>query len=53
MINRSFSTHTTTMMNNSGTYKTSTGLVGLAVDLDALNTVYNLSQDVLESVKVK
>ena len=31
------------------TYKTSTGIVGLAVDVDALNT---LSEKVLESVKV-
>lgn len=34
------------------TYKTSTGLVGLAVDPECLNTVNELSQQVLESVKV-
>ena len=37
---------------NFATYKTSTGLVGLAVDPDSLNTVNKLSQEVLEAVKV-
>jgi hypothetical protein len=34
------------------TYKTSTGLAGLAVDPEALTTVANLSSEVLERVKV-
>ena len=37
---------------NFATYKTSTGLVGLPADPDSLDTVYKLSQEVLESVKV-
>jgi hypothetical protein len=35
-----------------GTYKTSTGLVGLEVDPDGKNTLIKLSDQVLESVKV-
>ena len=34
------------------TYKTSTGLVGLAVDTNGLDTVHKLSLEVLENVKV-
>ena len=34
-----------------GTYKTSTGLVGLAVDPDGKNTLMHLSGEVLDSVK--
>lgn len=35
------------------TYKTSTGLAGLDVDPDALNTVHKLSTQILENVKVQ
>jgi hypothetical protein len=34
------------------TYKTSTGLVGLAVDLDGRQNLINVSAQILESVKV-
>ena len=34
------------------TYKTSTGLAGVDVDPDALNTVHKLSKQILENVKV-
>ena len=34
------------------TYKTSTGLVGLSVDVDARETLLKISGDVLTSVKV-
>ena len=34
------------------TYKTSTGLAGVDVDPDALNTVHKLSIQILENVKV-
>ena len=34
-----------------GTYKTSTGLVGLAVDPNGKETLLELSEDVVESVK--
>jgi hypothetical protein len=38
---------------NFATYKSSTGLVGLEVDPDGLNTVHKLSLQVLENVKVR
>ena len=34
------------------TYKTSTGLVGLAVDLDGRQNLINVSAQILESVQV-
>lgn len=34
------------------TYKTSTGLVGLSVDPNGRETLFNLSQDIMEAVKV-
>ena len=42
----------TFVVRNLGTYKTSTGLVGLAVDPDGKNTLLKLSTDIIESVKV-
>lgn len=36
-----------------GTYKTSTGLVGLAVDPNGRENLFNLAQKVLQAVKVE
>lgn len=38
---------------NFATYKTSTGLVGLAVDPDGATTLLNISKKALDSVKVR
>ena len=35
-----------------GTYKTSTGLVGLAVDSNGRENLFNISQEIMETVKV-
>jgi hypothetical protein len=35
------------------TYKTSTGLVGLAVDPNGRETLLNISNEILESIKVE
>jgi hypothetical protein len=37
---------------SASTYKTSTGLVGLAVDVNGASTLFDISQTVLNSVKV-
>ena len=39
------------ILNNFGTYKTSTGLVGLKVDPDGRNTLISLCSEVLESIQ--
>jgi hypothetical protein len=41
-----------TRVRSFGTYKTSTGLVGLAVDKNGRETLLDLSGQILESVKV-
>ena len=35
-----------------GTYKTSTGLVGLAVDPNGRENLFNVSQEIMQAVKV-
>ncbi len=42
-----------TPANNFATYKTSTGLVGLAVDANGRETLQKISEQILQSVKVK
>ena len=40
------------LAHNFATYKSSTGLVGLAVDPDGINTLKKLSTEILTSVQV-